>query len=767
MGKLGFYYTPTKRFKDRVTCFCCKKVQSTWKNVKDPTQHHLKKNPSCRYSQIHGFIMEIASNPDFDWTQTEVFNDPLSEEATDLRRETFGTSWPYDRIQGANPTSDKMIAAGFTYYPQERDDDLAICIYCGTSLEGWELDDDPMTEHRKRAMDKGCYFISTMDDALVNTSKRKSDSHLELPVEKKPRSILDSSIVKDIGEEPEVAEEEDEEPQQLTSLSDDNMSIRARPRRLRKVLPKLNVDLSSSSFERQHDEDESFGITANDEQLNSEEEYFESSRKKSNKTKSDSTTLKNNSSKIFLSKGKSSSPLKKSRILDSSFDNDGLFGNSKALDLDLTSLPKAKVVHKGGKLSAESGILQDITNFEKSASPKKTQEVAVQDNRALPLAEKAIVSDYGEDEDEDEIILVSNSKESIASSRSKGASDDEVEKEEENEHIPGEREKKHEPKEQSIDTSETLRPKSHQNDILESHEQSHGEPSVCGVVPQSPLHQSPPQMIQQQCPPQHLQQNQKTPRSESVTQLPSVSYQKSASHHSPFYQDSSSISQLHPSPLAAKTQTASPTRSEHLESLSRPELNLSKSLSRFFESPKRSQSPFLDPCYKGDDQIEPIIGSDDIPIEESTDHNIQLLARANELDKTEERLMALSEADDSSKKSETSFHSAPNEASDMYWSPADANKLLETLDDLETAKKFLSELQDLPYELNDDIDGRVSYFINEMPDEELEMTISQWINHTAEQGRSHLEIVCSKMLTQFDDECTRALDRLRRLPTRS
>jgi hypothetical protein len=712
--------------------------------------------------------MEIASNPDFDWTQTEVFNDPLSEEATDLRRETFGTSWPYDRIQGANPTSDKMIAAGFTYYPQEKDDDLAICIYCGTSLEGWELEDDPMTEHRKRAMDKGCYFISTMD-ALVNTSKRESDSHLELPLEKKPRSISDSSIVKDIEEEPEVAEEEEEEPQQLTLLSDDNMSIRARPRRLRKVLPKLNVDLSSSSFEQQHDEDESFGITANDEQLNSEEEYFESSRKKSNKAKSESTTLKNNSSKILLSKGKSSSPLKKSRILDSSFDNDGLFRNSKVLDLDLTSLPMAKVVHKSQKISAESGILQDITNFEKSASPKKTQKVAVQDNRALSPKEETIVSHYSEDEDEDEdeIILVSNSKESIASSRSKGASDDEVEKEEEDEHVPGEREEKLEPKEQSIDTSETLRPKSRQNDLLESPEQTHGESSVCGAIPQSPLHRSPSQIIQQQCSPQRPQQSQKTPRSETATQPPSVSYQKSASHHSPLYQDSSSISQLHPSPLAAKTQTASPTRSEHLESLSRPELNLSKSLSRFFESPKRSQSPFLDPCYKGDDQIEPIIGSDDIPIEESTDHNIQLPARANQLEKTEERLMTLSEADDSSKKSEQSFHSAPNETSDTYWSPADTNKLLETLDDLETAKKFLSELQDLPYELNDDIDGRVSYFINEMPDEELEMTISQWINHTAKQGRSHLETVCSKMLTQFDDECTRALDRLRRLPTKN
>ena len=37
-----------------------------------------------------------------------------------------------------------MAQAGFVYTPQHSGDDLATCLYCNTSLSGWDAEDDPM-----------------------------------------------------------------------------------------------------------------------------------------------------------------------------------------------------------------------------------------------------------------------------------------------------------------------------------------------------------------------------------------------------------------------------------------------------------------------------------------------------------------------------------------------------------------------------------------------------------------------------------------------
>ena len=37
-----------------------------------------------------------------------------------------------------------MARAGFVYTPQQRNDDLVTCLYCDTSLSGWDAEDDPM-----------------------------------------------------------------------------------------------------------------------------------------------------------------------------------------------------------------------------------------------------------------------------------------------------------------------------------------------------------------------------------------------------------------------------------------------------------------------------------------------------------------------------------------------------------------------------------------------------------------------------------------------
>lgn len=746
MARLGFYFTPTRRLRDRVTCVCCKKVQSTWKNVKDPSQHHLKKNPTCHFSLMHRYISQRTSDPDFEWSSARPFDDPLSTEATQIRMETFGANWPYDNIDGANPTSRKMVDAGFMYYPQDKEDDLAICIYCGVSLEGWEHDDDPMTEHRKRASEIGCYFLSKYDEVHGNDNsfKRKSEEPLLSPIEKRSKSMIEASTIEEQEEGDELEhddddDDDDQEPkdesivkENQTLLSDDpSLLLAARPKRVRKFVKKLDLDLSSSEVDE--DDDQSFSITANSERLNSEEEYFESSNKKPNKTKSLSATVRKSSrSTSTKPKSISASPLKKSKILDSSFDNDGLFDINVKQGSQLDLQPLLRSGRSSPQRQLEKSPLHDITNVGPSSPRKLAPKIEEDKNEEEENDEsddrdgeddvkhdedddnnsddndddneEDDDDDQHEEEDEDEIILVSNSKEDITYS-------------------------KHTPKKKSLvapekdvqkvcpvpkdDSLETLRPDSRQND------------AVLG----SPEHELP---------------------------LGESSLQNSpAPTPSP-----SSSSQLHPSPLDSKapTNSGSPTKSEHLESRSsRTDLRLNKTVSRLLESPKRSASPFLDPTYKGSDRIDSIIGPGDNPIEESTDHNIHI-ANVSKVVKQPAEEPAENE-------SSGSFHSAASEAPDTYWRPTDTDKLFEALDDLETAKTFLNELQILPYELNDDVDGRVSCFINEMPDEELEMTIEEWVHHTAKTGRLHLESVCSKMLNQFDEECARALEKLKRLAT--
>lgn len=79
--------------------------------------------------------------------------------------ESYGSSWPHDRVKGHTANSKKvgtfnrsispyllvdnfttlqMAQAGFVFSPQGTEDDTATCFYCGTSLSGWEDGDDPL-----------------------------------------------------------------------------------------------------------------------------------------------------------------------------------------------------------------------------------------------------------------------------------------------------------------------------------------------------------------------------------------------------------------------------------------------------------------------------------------------------------------------------------------------------------------------------------------------------------------------------------------------
>ena len=60
------------------------------------------------------------------------------------------TDWPFTEAEGANCTAEKMAAAGFYLAPTDDEPDLARCFFCRRELDGWEPEDDPLSEHRRR-----------------------------------------------------------------------------------------------------------------------------------------------------------------------------------------------------------------------------------------------------------------------------------------------------------------------------------------------------------------------------------------------------------------------------------------------------------------------------------------------------------------------------------------------------------------------------------------------------------------------------------------
>ncbi|XP_063701696.1 baculoviral IAP repeat-containing protein 5 [Culicoides brevitarsis] len=72
------------------------------------------------------------------------------------RLESF-KKWPFDDKSPCNTA--KMAEAGFYWCGTDTDIDSAACFLCNKHLDGWEIDDDPWSEHFKHAPQ--CQFAKT------------------------------------------------------------------------------------------------------------------------------------------------------------------------------------------------------------------------------------------------------------------------------------------------------------------------------------------------------------------------------------------------------------------------------------------------------------------------------------------------------------------------------------------------------------------------------------------------------------------------------
>ncbi|KAJ5624844.1 hypothetical protein N7510_001153 [Penicillium lagena] len=159
LAHAGFYYKPYETNPDNTTCFHCHRALDGWEEEDNPIDEHLKHAPDCAWA-IMMDIQQRSSNP------AEI-EDPTGERVTQARLATFGSTWPHDGKRGW------MVQGGWFFAPTEESNDLASCVYCKLSLDGWEPKDDPFEEHHRRSSDCSFFVFAQPPTKKGKASKAK------------------------------------------------------------------------------------------------------------------------------------------------------------------------------------------------------------------------------------------------------------------------------------------------------------------------------------------------------------------------------------------------------------------------------------------------------------------------------------------------------------------------------------------------------------------------------------------------------------------
>ena len=65
----------------------------------------------------------------------------------------------------------QLAFAGFYYTPYETNPDNTICFLCKRALDGWEEDDNPITEHLKHSNDCGWAIMMNVQQQSSNPAE--------------------------------------------------------------------------------------------------------------------------------------------------------------------------------------------------------------------------------------------------------------------------------------------------------------------------------------------------------------------------------------------------------------------------------------------------------------------------------------------------------------------------------------------------------------------------------------------------------------------
>ncbi|KAF3040030.1 hypothetical protein E8E11_006145 [Didymella keratinophila] len=146
----GFVWKPTTTSPDNVQCFSCHCQLDGWEENDVPAYEHLTHSPNCGFAVVTCIRLRTG-----DPGRSE--DDPTSDALMQARRDTFEHGWPLDSSEGY-PSVEQLVEAGWYYDPTLDTPDGATCAYCSLSLDAWDIGDDPMEEHRRRAPE--CLFFA-------------------------------------------------------------------------------------------------------------------------------------------------------------------------------------------------------------------------------------------------------------------------------------------------------------------------------------------------------------------------------------------------------------------------------------------------------------------------------------------------------------------------------------------------------------------------------------------------------------------------------
>lgn len=199
----GFYYTPTRKNPDQVTCFWCGKKENSIVGVQALGSHHLVTSPRCAYGLIQSnmeYYVAARDKEEFWRTLAEEerapksVTDPHCKASVNLRASTFKDLWKLDTHKKCTATSRDLAKAGLYYSPLDEDNDRVICMYCDCPLDHWDPEDDPLREHQANSY-AYCHFLETLP-SLSKAKRRESNGGEQSKVEMPDASLdeIDDSM---------------------------------------------------------------------------------------------------------------------------------------------------------------------------------------------------------------------------------------------------------------------------------------------------------------------------------------------------------------------------------------------------------------------------------------------------------------------------------------------------------------------------------------------------------------------------------------------
>lgn len=149
----GLFYVPDANLIDRVQCFCCGGMLSSWEEGDDPWSEHAKYYRNCFFILGH----DVGNIP------SEMLGQGSSIPRGSL--ETF--EGRLDSFQNrTHPISREVLARAGFYSTGERD--RVVCFKCGGGLKDWQSNEDPWEEHAKHY--PGCsYLLAEKGQEFVNS----------------------------------------------------------------------------------------------------------------------------------------------------------------------------------------------------------------------------------------------------------------------------------------------------------------------------------------------------------------------------------------------------------------------------------------------------------------------------------------------------------------------------------------------------------------------------------------------------------------------